>query len=277
VTVSLLRRADVVAMLEDQDRHPRKALGQNFVVDPGTIQRIVRLAGIEAGAPVLEIGPGLGSLTLGLLEAGAQVTAIEKDPGLADMLRDTLVSRAPGLAVDVIVGDALVADLAGLTRSGPGWRLVANLPYNVATQVVIRALDEAPNIESMVVMVQREVADRLVAGAGAQATGIPSILIAMSATARLVGTIGPEVFYPRPRIVSALVELRRHDHDVFAGADRQVARQLVRTSFGQRRKTLRRSLALDPDVFERAEVSPAARPQELSLDDWRRLTLAASP
>jgi 16S rRNA (adenine1518-N6/adenine1519-N6)-dimethyltransferase len=141
--------------------------------------------------------------------------------------------------------------------------------------VVIRALDEAPNIESMVVMVQREVADRLTAGAGASATGIPSILIAMSATARLVGTIGPEVFYPRPRIVSALVQLRRHDHDVFDGADRALARQLVRTSFGQRRKTLRRSLDLDGTVFEEADVPPTARPQELSLDDWRRLTVAA--
>jgi 16S rRNA (adenine1518-N6/adenine1519-N6)-dimethyltransferase len=266
----------VVALLEGQDRHPRKALGQNFVVDPGTITRIVGLAGIEAGSRVLEVGPGLGSLTLGLLAAGAQVTAIEKDPGLADLLRATLAERAPGMAVEIITDDALSVDLAAVAGDGPPWRLVANLPYNVATQVVIRALDDAPNIESMVVMVQREVADRLVAGAGAQATGIPSVLIAMSATARLVGTIGPEVFYPRPRIVSALVELRRHDHDEFEGADRQLARRLIRTSFGQRRKTLRRSLELGAEVFEHAGVSPAARPQELSLDEWRRLTQAAS-
>ena len=275
MTVSLLRRADVIALLEGQDRHPRKALGQNFVVDPGTIRRIVRLAGIEPGDRVLEIGPGLGSLTLGLLEAGAAVTAIEKDPGLADTLRGTIAVRAPGLSADVITDDALSVDLAEVTRHGE-WSLVANLPYNVATQLVIRALDDAPNIESMMVMVQREVADRLVAGGGATATGIPSILIAMSATARLVGTIGPEVFFPRPRVVSALVALRRHDHDVFAGADRQLARQLVRTSFGQRRKTLRRSLGLDFEVFGQAGILPTARPQELTMDDWRRLTMAAS-
>ncbi len=277
MSVELLRRAEVVSLLESSGRHPRKSLGQHFVVDPGTIRRIVRLAGVTAGAHVLEVGPGLGSLTLGLLEAGAAVTAIEKDPELADLLRETTRERAPGCPLDVVVDDVLDVDLGAITASGGTWHLIANLPYNIATQTVIRTLDEAPSVETMLVMVQREVAERLVAGAGGPASGVPSVLVATVADAKVVGTIGPEVFYPRPRVVSSLVELRRLDRDPLEGVDSEVVRSLVKRSFGQRRKTLRRSLDLDDSVFEAAGVSAQARPQELSLDEWRRLGTAVQP
>jgi 16S rRNA (adenine1518-N6/adenine1519-N6)-dimethyltransferase len=275
VTVELLRRADVLAVLGADDRHPRKQLGQNFVVDPGTIRRIVRLAGVRPGDRVLEIGPGLGSLTLGLLEAGADVTCVEKDPSVAALLAEVLDAKAGERRPRVVVGDALEVGLDDLTADGP-WKLVANLPYNVATQIVLRVLDEAPEVTSMLVMVQREVGERWVAPPGSRTYGVPSVLIALDAAARLVGAVPPEVFYPRPRVDSALVELVRRPTPV-GGCDRGVLRELVRRAFGQRRKTLRRSLALAEATFAAAGVDPGDRPERLGVDAWCRLAAADAP
>lgn len=274
MTVELLRRADILELLESEDRHPLHRLGQNFVVDPGTIRRIVTRAGVRAGDRVLEIGPGLGSLTLGLLDAGAAVTCVEKDPEIAALLSRSIAQRAPGSPVVIECGDALDVDLAVLCPGPSRWKLVANLPYNIATQVVLRVLDEAPSIGSMLVMVQREVAERLAASPGGRSYGIPSVILALRATAKLSATVPPEVFYPRPRVTSALVAIERREAPVTDPDTELVVRQLVRAAFGQRRKTLRRSLGLPEEVFARAGIDGAERPERLSVQEWCRLAAA---
>lgn len=274
MTVELLRRADILELLESEDRHPLHRLGQNFVVDPGTIRRIVARAGVSAGDRVLEIGPGLGSLTLGLLDVGAAVTCVEKDPEIAALLGRSISQRAPGAQVVIECGDALDVDLAALCPGPSHWKLVANLPYNIATQVVLRVLDEAPSVGSMLVMVQREVAERLAASPGGRSYGIPSVILALRATAKLSATVPPEVFYPRPRVTSALVAIERREAPVTDPDTELVVRQLVRAAFGQRRKTLRRSLGLPEEVFARAGIDGAERPERLSVQDWCRLAVA---
>jgi 16S rRNA (adenine1518-N6/adenine1519-N6)-dimethyltransferase len=215
-------------------------------------------------------------LTLGLLEAGARVTCIEKDDEMAGLLASTLAERAPGHSVRVVVADALDVDVRELTDGAAPWRLVANLPYNVSTQIVLRTLDEAPAVTSMLVMVQREVGERWVAAPGSRTYGIPSVLIALDASARLAGAIPSEVFYPRPRVDSTLVALSRHPDGRRDDCDVAVLRDLVRRGFGQRRKTLRRSLGLDDEVFAAAAVDPTDRPERLGLDAWCRLASTAA-
>ncbi len=257
-------------LLDEFDLAPRRALGQNFVIDPNTVRRIASLAGVNDGTHVLEIGPGLGSLTLALAEAGALVTAVEVDRHLVPALRSVVDAVEP--AVTVIQADALEIDLARLLAGAPSWRLAANLPYNVGTTILLRILAEAPTVTGGVVLVQREVADRLAAGPGDSAHGIPSVKTAWWATATVVGRVPPTVFHPRPRVDSALVSLERHDPPGDEGLRRRVF-SLVDAGFGQRRKMLRRSLSdhVDPSAFESAAVEPTARAEELSLDEWVRL------
>jgi 16S rRNA (adenine1518-N6/adenine1519-N6)-dimethyltransferase len=231
------------------------------VVDPNTIRRIVRLAGVEQGDRVLEIGSGLGSLTLGLVEAGAAVTAVEIDERVAEAFGEATAHRVP-----LVVGDALTMDLELLVDDGAV--VVANLPYNIATAIVLRVLDELPSVHRLLVMVQREVGERLAAPAGSSARGIPSVRVEMWADARMVGTVSPEVFHPRPRVSSALVEIIRRP-DV---ADVSLERfsNVVRTAFGQRRKMLRRSLdgTVSIEELESAGVDPSDRPEQLELAQW---------
>lgn len=271
MTARLLVRNDVLDLLDAVGRHPRHQLGQNFVVDPGTIRRIVQRAGVVAGDRVIEVGPGLGSLTLGLLDVGAELTCVEKDPELAELLVGTLAVRAPTHHVEIVCADALDVDFASLGMTDPPWKLVANLPYNIATQLVLRVLDEAPAVESMLVMVQREVAERLAAEPGGRAYGIPSVLLALQATARVSAAVAAEVFFPRPRVASSLVAVTRLAEPVADPETSTIVRRLVKQAFGQRRKTLRRSLGLDPDVFDRAAIDPQERPERLSVHDWCRL------
>lgn len=222
---------------------------------------------------MLEVGPGLGSLTLGLLEVGAQITCVEKDPGLAANLPRLIETRAPGRTVEMLCADALEVDLGRLTASGR-WKLVANLPYNVATQVVLRVLDSAPAVGEMLVMVQREVGERMAASPGSRTYGIPSVLIGLVASARLSAAVPPEVFYPRPRVASTLVAITRLDRPLAERDVLQDVRRLVRQAFGQRRKTLRRSLGLAERCFEAAGIGASARPEQLSPQDWCRLAAA---
>jgi 16S rRNA (adenine1518-N6/adenine1519-N6)-dimethyltransferase len=229
----------------------------------------VRLAGVAADDQVVEVGAGLGSLTLALLESGAQVTAIEMDTHLAPVLREVV---EPGGAT-VIEGDAMTLDWSTLLAPHPSWVLVANLPYNIATPLVLDLLATAPAIERMLVMVQLEVGERLAAGPGTKAYGIPSVRRAWWADASVVGKVSPTVFVPQPRVESALVDIRRH---ATPGDDEQRRRAfaLVEAGFGQRRKMLRRSLAGHATVeqLEAAGLRPDARAEELQLDDWLRLT-----
>jgi 16S rRNA (adenine1518-N6/adenine1519-N6)-dimethyltransferase len=267
--------AAIRALLDEHGLAPSRALGQNFVADPNTVRRIARLAGVGAGDRVVEIGAGLGSLTLALAESGAEVVAVEIDRYLVGVLR----SVVEPVGVRVVLGDALTidwAELLGRPDEEAPWVLVANLPYNVATPLVLRLLAEVPVIERMLVMVQLEVGERLAASPGSGAYGIPSVKVAYWGRATVVGRVPPTVFLPRPKVDSALVEIRRHGAPpVDIGPDRLFP--LVEQGFGQRRKMLRRVLAgvVAPEAFAAAGVRPEARAEELDLGDWARLALAA--
>jgi 16S rRNA (adenine1518-N6/adenine1519-N6)-dimethyltransferase len=259
------------ALLADHGLEPSRALGQNFVADPNTVRKIVRLAEVQRGDRVLEIGAGLGSLTLALVEAGAEVTAVEVDRHLLPILHEVVDPHG----VRVVEGDAMALDwpaLLGPVDPGRPWALVANLPYNIATPLVLDLLEHVPQIERMLVMVQLEVGERLAAGPGSKAYGIPSVKRAWWADADVVAKVSPSVFVPPPRVASALVSLRRHPEPGDA-ATRAATFALVEAGFGQRRKMLRRSLAEHRTIaeLEAAGIRPEARAEELALEDWLRL------
>jgi len=274
--VAPLTPTDVRALLADHELAPRRALGQHFLADPNTARRIVRLAELEPGARVLEIGPGLGSLTVALAEAGTRVRALEVDPHLVAVL-DEAVAGLDDVTVEQ--GDALTVDLAGLT-DGP-WACVSNLPYNVATPIVIRLLEEAPSVTRFVVMLQREVGERLAAPPGHRAAGAVSVKVAYYAQARIVGVVPPSVFIPAPAVDSVLVRLdRRPAPPVVVPSAEQLFR-LVRAGFSQRRKMLRGALraelgARTAGVLTAAGIAPGARAESLSLDEWASLSRAAA-
>ncbi|HEY5246220.1 MAG TPA: 16S rRNA (adenine(1518)-N(6)/adenine(1519)-N(6))-dimethyltransferase RsmA [Acidimicrobiales bacterium] len=287
-----LSRPEVQRLLADHGLRPSRALGQNFVVDPNTVRRIVRLAGVTDGAAVVEVGAGLGSLTLALAEAGAQVVAVEVDRGLVPILRQIVADRS----VTVVEADALQVDwdelLGPLDRAGlpgaaggaglPGpaggagpWSLVANLPYNVATPLVVQVLEQAPQVGSLLVMVQREVGERLAARPGQAAYGAVSVVVDYWAEASVVGRVPPTVFVPRPNVESALVRIDRRPSPAVPVTvvtyDR--LRQVVRAGFAQRRKMLRRSLAgvVPAAAFAATDIAPEARAEELNVVQWGRL------
>jgi 16S rRNA (adenine1518-N6/adenine1519-N6)-dimethyltransferase len=262
-----LTRAQVSEQLERIGRHPSRALGQNFVVDPNTVRRIARLAGVGPGDRVVEIGAGLGSLTLALVETGATVTAVEIDRHLVPLLRENV----EGAGVTVVEADAMAVDWGELLGEGP-WALVANLPYNVATPLVADLLDDVPAVARMLVMVQKEVGERLAAGVGDDAYGAVSVKVSYWATAKVAGLVPPTVFLPKPNVDSALVAIERRPEPA-TDAPRDRLFELVRAGFGQRRKMLRRSLSglVTPDVFEAAGVRPEARAEELDVLAWGRL------
>jgi 16S rRNA (adenine1518-N6/adenine1519-N6)-dimethyltransferase len=272
--VSPLTRTQVTELLARHDLAPSRALGQNFVVDPNTVRRIVRLAGIGPGDHVVEVGAGLGSLTLELAAVGAHVVAIERDRHLIPALREVLEGAGD---VDIVEADALTVDWAATLAGAERWAMVANLPYNVATPLVLDVLDGVPAIDRFLVMVQREVGERLAAGPGTRTYGIPSVKVAYWATAEVVGKVSREVFLPKPNVDSVLVRLTRRPGGPATSADPARLFELVRTGFGQRRKMLRGALAglVDPHAFEVAGVRPDARAEELTVEEWGRLADAS--
>jgi 16S rRNA (adenine1518-N6/adenine1519-N6)-dimethyltransferase len=253
-------------LLQQFGLHPDKSLGQHFLVDPNQVDRIVQLAGVQPGDNVIEVGPGLGALTGGLVEAGANVLAVEIDRGLAGALRHQFDGTD---TVQVIEHDALTVDWSVVADPSKSWSMVANLPYNVATPLVLDVLDTVPHVQSLLVMVQREVAERMVAEPGTSNYGIPSVKVAYWATGELVAKVPPTVFLPPPRVESALVRLDRHPERRFVEPVDQVF-ALVRTAFGQRRKMLRKSLGkvVRPEHFEAAGVDPQARPEQIGVEAW---------
>jgi 16S rRNA (adenine1518-N6/adenine1519-N6)-dimethyltransferase len=281
-----LTPATVHALLTEHGIHPKKSLGQNFLVDANIARRIVGLAGVEAGSRVLEIGPGLGSLTLALCAQGARVVAVELDARLAGVLVSVLDEAGVAHQVQVEIADANRADLegllAGLVAEAPGpVTCVSNLPYNVAVPVVMRLLEEVPSVTRVVVMVQREVGERLAAKVGDEQYGAVSVKVAYFAEAALVGKVPPSVFVPRPKVDSALVRLERREAPPVDVPSEDALFGLVRAGFAQRRKMLRRSLSgLLGDrataVLDAAGVEPTARAEELDLDAWAAVARSAA-
>ncbi|MCZ7535250.1 MAG: 16S rRNA (adenine(1518)-N(6)/adenine(1519)-N(6))-dimethyltransferase RsmA [Acidimicrobiia bacterium] len=259
----------VRALLEAHGLRPSRALGQNFLTDPNTAERIVRLSGVVAGDRVLEVGPGVGSLTVALGAAGVEVTAVEIDSRLVAVLEDVLA----GTGSVVVEGDALRIDWSALLDMDRPWTMVSNLPYNVATPVLIRALETAPMIGRFLVMVQREVGERIAAGAGEEAYGAVSVKVAYHCTAEVVGTVPSTVFAPRPKVESALVRLERRAAPPVEVDDPDWMFRLVRAGFATRRKMLRRALATvlgarAEDVLRAAGIDPEARAETLGLPEW---------
>jgi 16S rRNA (adenine1518-N6/adenine1519-N6)-dimethyltransferase len=272
--------ADVRRRAADLGLRPTKGRGQNFVVDANTVRRIVHTAGVGPGDVVVEVGPGLGSLTLGLLPQVSRVIAIEVDPTLAGALAATVTAFAPGMAdrLDVIQADALrVTELPGPDPTA----LVANLPYNVAVPVLLHLLETLPTLRGGLVMVQKEVADRLAAQPGSRTYGVPSVKTAWYAEVRPAGTVARTVFWPTPNVDSALVRLIRHDPP--AGAARREVFAVIDAAFAQRRKTLRAALsrwAGSPPAAEAtlraASIDPGARGEQLAVDDFARIASTRS-
>ncbi|WP_432510548.1 16S rRNA (adenine(1518)-N(6)/adenine(1519)-N(6))-dimethyltransferase RsmA [Kineococcus sp. SYSU DK001] len=276
---SLLSARDVRDLAGRLGVRPTKTLGQNFVVDANTVRRIVRVAGLSADDVVVEVGPGLGSLTLALLEVADRVVAVEIDPVLAAELPATLTERArPGVSFDVVLSDALqVTELPG----PPPTALVANLPYNVAVPVLLTMLQRFDTLRGGVVMVQSEVADRLVAGPGSRTYGVPSVKTAWYAEARRAGAVPPPVFWPVPRVDSGLVAFTRRPAPP-TSATREEVFAVVDAAFAQRRKTLRAALATwagsparAEEVLRAAGVDPSTRGEQLAVGDFARIAAAA--
>jgi 16S rRNA (adenine1518-N6/adenine1519-N6)-dimethyltransferase len=272
----LLGAADVRALAAALAVRPTKRLGQNFVVDANTVRRIVRSAHLSRDDVVVEVGPGLGSLTLGLLSAVRQVVAVEIDPGLAAALPQTVAARAPAQAASlhVVAADALTL------RALPGPQptaLVANLPYNVAVPVVLHLLDVLPTLRQGLVMVQAEVADRLVAAPGTRTYGVPSAKAAWYAAATRAGAVPAAVFWPVPNVESGLVRLVRRDPPSTT-ATRQDVFAVIDAAFAQRRKTLRAALAgwagsapAAEAALRAAGITPQARGETLDVTEFARI------
>ena len=270
--MSLLDPTRVRALADELDLRPTKQRGQNFVIDANTVRRIVQLAELEPTDRVVEVGPGLGSLTLGLLEQAAHVLAIEIETSLAQRLPRTAEELMPEHAanLEVIESDALaVTDLPGEPTA-----LVANLPYNVSVPVILHLLARAPSIRRGLVMVQLEVADRLVAEPGSRTYGVPSAKLAWYAEASRVGTVPPKVFWPVPNVDSGLVRFTRREPPS-TSASREDVFRVVDAAFAQRRKMLRSALssivgssAAAAEAIEAAGVDPQARGERLTITQF---------
>ena len=276
----LLGPAEIRGLAAELDVRPTKKLGQNFVHDPNTVRRIVDLAAVGADDVVLEVGPGLGSLTLGLLATGARVVAVEIDPVLAARLPVTVAERAPEVAdrLTVLGADALRVRAADFEFAPT--TMVANLPYNVAVPVVLTLLAELPSLVRGLVMVQTEVADRMAAGPGSRIYGVPSVKLAWYGRARKVAAVPRSVFWPVPNVDSALVSFERGE--LLSAVDRQQLFAIVDAAFSQRRKTLRAALASWAGSAERAgellaaaDIDPKTRGEQLDVRDFARIAAAA--
>ncbi|NOJ60780.1 16S rRNA (adenine(1518)-N(6)/adenine(1519)-N(6))-dimethyltransferase RsmA [Arthrobacter sp. 260] len=274
----LLGAGDVRRLAADLDLRPTKTLGQNFVIDGNTIRRIVAAAHLGPEETVLEVGPGLGSLTLGLLDAARRVVAVEIDPVLAARLPETVARWRPDTAANL---DVVLADAMRVTElPHPPTALVANLPYNVAVPVVLNLLENFPSLRHGLVMVQDEVADRLAAGPGSKTYGVPSVKAAWYSTMRKSGVIGMNVFWPAPKIASGLVGFVRHDPPATSASRREVF-AVIDAAFAQRRKTLRAALAgwagssvLAGEALAAAGVDPSLRGEMLDIAAFARIAEA---
>jgi 16S rRNA (adenine1518-N6/adenine1519-N6)-dimethyltransferase len=277
----LLGATDIRQLAERMGLRPTKSRGQNFVHDANTVRRIARISTVTEDDQVLEVGSGLGSLTLALLETGASVTAVEVEPALARALPDIVAERAPAAAsrLRVITADALTL------RAVPGpepTAIVANLPYNVAVPVLLTALERFPGLRSGLVMVQAEVAERLAAAPGGSAYGVPTVKVAWYATARLAGAVPRGVFWPVPNVDSQLVALTRRSAPRTA-VSREEVFSCVDAAFAQRRKTLRAALATwagsaraAEEILRTVGIDPGIRGEQLTVAQFADIAEARS-
>ena len=284
LTIRLLGRTEIRRLAKELEFRPRKSLGQNFVHDANTVRRVVSTSGVNRSDVVLEVGPGLGSLTLALLDRGANVTAVEIDPVLAARLPQTIAehSHSEIHRLTVLNRDVLSLrreDLAAQQTPEPT-ALVANLPYNVAVPALLHLLAEFPSIKVVTVMVQAEVAERLAAEPGGKEYGIPSVKVRFYGRVRRCGTVSPTVFWPIPRVYSGLVRIDRHATSPWPTdeAFRTRVFELVDIAFAQRRKTSRNAFAEwagsgneSANRLLAASIDPARRGETLSIDDFVRL------
>jgi 16S rRNA (adenine1518-N6/adenine1519-N6)-dimethyltransferase len=281
---SLLGPADVRGLARRLGIRPTKTLGQNFVVDANTVRRIVRTAALAPDDIVVEVGPGLGSLTLALLPAVRRLVAVEIDPALAGALPRTVAERAPELAerLEVVRADALRLDGAAVPGPPPT-ALVANLPYNVAVPVVLHLLALLPSLRHGLIMVQAEVADRLSAPPGGKVYGVPSVKMAWYADARRAGPVSRSVFWPAPNVDSGLVAFSRREPPS-TGATREEVFAVVDAAFAQRRKTLRAALAgwagsavAAERALRAAGIDPGTRGESLDVAAFARIAACRRP
>src|SRR6201998_149363 len=284
LTILLRGRTEIRRLAKELEFRPRKSLGQNFVHDGNTVRRITSTSGVSRGDHVLEVGPGLGSLTLGLLDRGASVTAVEVDPVLAERLPKTWAehSNTESQRVSVLNCDILTLRRAHLQESAFGLptALVANLPYNIAVPALLHLLAEFPSIRVVLVMVQAEGAERLAAEPGGKECGSPSVKTRFFGKVRRCGTVSPTVFWPIPRVYSGLIRVDRYENPPWpaGGAFRRQVFELVDIAFAQRRKTARNAFAgwagSGNESARRllsASIDPARRGETLSVADFVRL------
>lgn len=263
-------RSEIAALLDRHGLAPIHRLGQHFLADANITRKIAAVAELGPGSKVVEVGAGTGTLTRALADTGASVVAYEVDSGLRPLLEEVTA----GLNVELRFADVMEVDFAA-ALNGTGWMMVANLPYNVGTPVLLEALQNAPGIERFVVMVQNEVARRLAASVGSDDYGLPSVVVGIHGVARLAFTVPPQVFYPPPRVESAVVVIERGETPTHASR----AVELARAGFGQRRKMLRGSLSgvlTAPEAtLEKAGISPTSRAEDLTAEDYLRLAAAS--
>ncbi|MDP6285330.1 MAG: 16S rRNA (adenine(1518)-N(6)/adenine(1519)-N(6))-dimethyltransferase RsmA [Acidimicrobiales bacterium] len=268
-----LTRTEVKNLLLKYEIHPKKSLGQNFVVEPNTIRQIIKLADLDPADFVIEVGSGLGSLTLALLESCEHVTAVEVDDVLVKILKEVTGEQIEN-KLRIIHADVMTLDLKQvLEERSNHWNLVANLPYNIAVPMICDFLEKAPLISKMTVMVQREVAERMIAKVGDKAYGLPSVKIEYFAEAKIIADIPPTVFIPKPRVESSIVQIVRRDNPIIS-EDYEILFSLIKSAFRHRRKMLRSSLKgiLSTDDFTATEIDPTKRAENLTLKEWELLT-----
>ena len=268
----VIGKSDLKNIMEKHDLKPSKSLGQNFVVDPNTILKIIRAANIEKHQQILEIGPGLGSLTA-QLSTTSKVVAIELDRYLVPALEEVLNHFGERENVEIIHQDAMKIDWKEFFSHRQGiWKMVANLPYNIATPLIVTLLENAPEIQSIFVMGQLEVGERFAASPKSKAYGIPSVKAQYWAETIVLGKVSPNVFLPIPKVDSAILQIIRKPSPPEVNYTN--FSRLIQTAFQHRRKMIRKSLntLIPMSNFTIAEISPQSRPEELSVADWVKLT-----
>ena len=278
---SLLGAADIRRIAAEEGITPTKKFGQNFVIDPGTVKKIVTASKINSNDFVMEVGPGLGSLTLAILQAGANLTAVEIDPPLAKRLPSTVKEFMPNALerFNVILKDALelnAQDVPNLANA-KHFTLVANLPYNVATPIILTLLEKFNNLTSFLVMVQKEVADRLCAQPGTKTYGTPSVKLAWYGESQKAGLIGRNVFWPAPNVDSALVYFERNNEIREDEQEREKVFKIIDAAFQQRRKTLHSALKgiISNESYDIAGIDPTRRGETLTCAEFLALYKAS--